>query len=330
MTRRSDRIWTASLFATALGGLMALAEPAAGQAAPRLAARHAGAGTYEIRGGGGTWELSDARILLDADGRATIEVSGRQIQLAMRGRVTKYNGREHVSIALDTFDGKPTSASGWIEIDRRGGFSRIEFDGQTPMRLGVSFRSKGPNVEPAAPEPPTPAPTPSGLTEEYGVNRRGADYRNFSAEGLRTCQNACMGDTRCRAYAYDLNRRICYLKSQVPRTSEDREVTSGVKQGWEGEAGGGQSGSGDPGGPGSPGSPGGYQPELTEERGLDRRGGDYTDFRARDLRDCQDSCLRDNRCRAYSFDTVDRSCFLKDRVNSQERNREMVTGYKEE
>ncbi|MEO7794852.1 MAG: PAN domain-containing protein [Thermoanaerobaculia bacterium] len=311
MTRRSDRLRTFLLLASGFAGLCAAAVPAAGQTAPTLAARYAGTGSYEIRGGGGTWELSDARVVLGDGGTVTIEVSGRKIQLAMRGKVTSYNGREHVNIALDTFDGKPTSASGWMEIDRRGGFSRLEIDGKTPVRLGISFQSKGSNLEPAP--APTPAPAPSGLTEEYGLNRRGADYRNFEADGLRTCQEACKGDTRCRAYAYNLNRRICYLKSQVTEATSDREVTSGVKQGWGGGEGGG----------------GGGQANLTEERGLDRRGSDYSDFRARDLFDCQDSCRRDDRCRAYSFDTRDRSCWLKERVNSQQHNRDMVTGYKE-
>mgnify|MGYP002382467333 CR=1 FL=1 len=69
--------------------------------------------------------------------------------------------------------------------------------------------------------------------------------------------------------------------------------------------------------------------KLFVERGFDRRGSDYVDFRARDLFDCKDSCRRDERCRAYTFDTVERTCWLKSRVNSQQRDRDMVTGYKQ-
>lgn len=297
-----------------LAGLCAVLLAAAAAVAadyPRLTARHAGSGTYEIRGGGGTWELSDARVLLGDQGRAAITVSGRKIQLEMSGRIVGWNGREHVDIVLDTFDGKATTAKGWIALDRRGGFERIEFDGQTPVRLGVSFRAKGANLEPP---PPPPAPVPQGMTEEPNVNRRGADYRQFTADGLRLCQESCKGDTRCRAYSYNLNSRTCYLKAQVPGPSSDREVISGVKEGW----------SGGPGGDGS-----GGQARLTEERGLDRRGNDYTDFRVRDLLECQQSCRRDDRCRAYTYDTIERVCWLKDRINSQQRNRDMVTGYKE-
>lgn len=318
MTRRAFHLCRIAVASAAICSFFAGAAPAAAQAPaaareyPRLAARHAGSGTYEIRGGGGTWELTQARVVLDAQARAAIEVTGRKLQLSMTGRIVGWNGREHVTIELDTFDGKATTAKGWIALDRQGGFEKIELDGQTPMRLGVSFQSKGANLEPS---PPPPAPAPSGLTEEYGVDRRGADYRNFVAGDVRDCQAACKGDTRCRAYAYNLNSRVCFLKSQVPEATGDREVTSGVKQGWTGGDGGA--------------SGGGSRAVLTEERGLDRRGNDYSDFRARDLLDCQETCLREERCRAYSYDTVDSVCFLKDRVNAQERNRDRVTGYKE-
>lgn len=320
MNRNFRRLRTLALAAAGLAGLLTEVAPAVAQDFPRIEARHRGSGTYENRGSQEKWDLTEARVVLGQGGTAAVELWGRNVQIAMRGRITKFNGREHVDIVLDTFDGVPTTAKGWVALDRRGGVERIEFDGQSPVRLGVSFRSQGPNIEPPPPPPPTPAPTPPGLTEEYGVNRRGADYRNFAADDLRTCQNACKGDTRCRAYAYNLNHRVCYLKSQVPEASGDREVTSGIKQGW----GGGEGGSG-----GTSGG-GGGQGQLTEERGLDRRGNDYSDFRARNLLDCQDSCRRDNRCRAYSFDTIERVCWLKDRVNSQQRNRDIVTGYKQE
>jgi len=322
MNRRSARIRTSLFAAAALGGLLTMAVPAAAQDFPRLQARHRGTGTYENRGTKETWQLSEARVVLGEQSSATIEVWGRNLQVAMRGRITAFNGRKHVSFALETFDGVPTTASGWLDIDGRGGVERIEIDGQSPLRLGISFRSQGPNIEPPPPPPPAPEPAPAGLTEEYGVNRRGADYRNFATDELRVCQNACKGDTRCRAYAYNLNRRVCYLKSQVPAASEDRQVTSGVKQGWGGSGGGSAGGDYDGGG-------GGNYGQLTEERGLDRRGNDYTDFRARDLYDCQESCRRDDRCRAYTFDTIDRTCWLKDRVNTQQRNRDTVTGFKQ-
>lgn len=318
MNRKLRRLSTLALVAAGVAGLLAAAAPAAAQDYPRIAARHRGSGTYENRGSKETWELTEARVVLGQGGSASIELWGRKTQLTLRGKITSFNGRKHVGFGLETFDGVPTTAAGWLDLDQRGGFERIEIDGQSPVRLGISFRSQGPNIEPPPPQPPVTLPGTAGLTEEYGVNRRGSDYRNFGADGLRDCQEACKRDSRCRAYAYNLNRRVCYLKEQVPEASPDREVTSGVKQGW----GGGNDG-------GNNGGSGGAQGQLTEERGFDRRGSDYVDFRARDLFDCKDSCRRDERCRAYTFDTVERTCWLKSRVNSQQRDRDMVTGYKQ-
>lgn len=326
MHRNFRRLRSLALVAAGLAGLLSVAAPAAAQDYPRLSARHRGSGTYENRGSKETFELTEARIVLGQGGSATIEVWGRKLQISMRGKITSFNGRKHVGFDLDTFDGVPTTAAGWLDLDTRGGFERLEIDGQSPVRLGVSFRSQGANIEPPPPPPPTPEPAPAGLSEEYGVNRRGADYRNFAADDLRTCQASCKGDNRCRAYAYNLNRRVCYLKSQVPEASSDREVTSGVKQGWGGGNGGEGGGNG---GNNGGGNNGGGSGMLTTERGFDRRGSDFVDFRARDLFDCQDSCRRDNRCRAYTFDTLERTCWLKDRVNSQQRNRDMVTGFKQ-
>lgn len=323
MIRRCARVHLA-LATLALGLSVVAAAPAAAADAPRLAAKHRGSGTFENRGTKEVQSLSEARVILGERGAATIEVAGKNVRIAMRGRVTEFNGRKHVNFRLETFDGVPTDAAGWLELDQRGGFGRLEIDGQSPQRLGISFTSQGANLEPAPPPPPAPDPAPAGFSEESGIDRRGADYRSFPVDDLRSCQNACKGDTRCRAYAYHHERRVCSLKSQVPEASRDRNVTSGVRQGWGGSGGSGGSGGGSGGSGGGSG-----RVDVTEERGFDRRGNDYADFRARDLFDCQESCRRDERCQAYSYDVPERICWLKDRVPSQQRNRDRVTGYKQ-
>jgi len=104
---------------------------------------------------------------------------------------------------------------------------------------------------------------------------------------------------------------ICYLKDEVTKTSRDSRTVSGVKQGDD-----------------LPGSGGGGR-FLSEERGSDYRGGDYTNFRSRGLGNCQDACRRDRRCQAYTFNGRSGVCYLKDRVGDRERNGETVTGRKE-
>ena len=148
-----------------------------------------------------------------------------------------------------------------------------------------------------------------GLTEERGYDRRGSDYTSFRAGSLSDCKGACHRDRRCRAYSYDTQESGCYLKEQVNSAQRKDAMVTGYKLDDDDE----DDDSG-----------------LTEERGYDRRGNDYTSFRARGLSDCMGACRKDHRCRAYTFDTRNDSCYLKDRVNSSQRNEAMVTGYKRE
>lgn len=151
------------------------------------------------------------------------------------------------------------------------------------------------------------------LTRQWGTDLRGADYTRFPARGAEECQSACAGDGRCAAYTYRLDDRTCYLKGAVPAPSQDRNAVSGFKtgsEGWQGGEGRGWGG------------------RLSEQWGLDRRGGDYTSFVARDLRECQSQCLEQRQCRAYTFRRDTRECFLKDVVNPTRRDDGVVTGAK--
>lgn len=147
-----------------------------------------------------------------------------------------------------------------------------------------------------------------GLTEEQGYDRRGNDYTSFRARRLADCTGACRKDRRCRAYTYDTRNDVCYLKDRVNSPQRNDAMITGYKRD--------HSDSSDYG--------------LTEERGYDRRGSDYTSFRVRDLSDCMDACRKDGRCRAYTYDTRNDVCYLKGRVNSPQRDEAMVTGYKRE
>lgn len=151
------------------------------------------------------------------------------------------------------------------------------------------------------------------LSEEPQFDRPGGDFTSFRTTDLRDCKRACATERRCAAYSFNSVNSICYLKDQVTKTSRDSRTVSGVKDGY---------------GPGpGPGPGGGGDRFLSEERGSDYRGGDYTNFRSR-LGDCQDACRRDRRCQAYTFNGRNGICYLKDRIGDRERNGETVTGRK--
>jgi len=158
------------------------------------------------------------------------------------------------------------------------------------------------------------APPPGGgdgydLGEERGVDYPGGDYTSTRVHGLQECQNQCRYDRRCAAYSFDVRAVVCYLKDRVNSPRRDDSKVGGVK------------------GSGRPPYPGGR--DLTELRGSDYYGGDYTSVRVRELRQCQEQCRRERRCIAYSYGIRDSICYLKDRVGPLRRDNDKVTGLKQ-
>ncbi len=164
------------------------------------------------------------------------------------------------------------------------------------------------------------------LTEEWGYDRKGDDYDSFRADNLAECKKSCERDRRCQAYTLT-RERVCYLKSRINSKKQAIGAVTGYRP-QPGDDGYGDEdhhdgGHGHDGGYGRPG-------ELTEERGFDRKGDDYNSFRSRGLSDCKRACAREDRCRAYTFDTRAEICYLKSRINSKKYDSRMVTGYKED
>jgi hypothetical protein len=152
------------------------------------------------------------------------------------------------------------------------------------------------------------------LSVEPQIDRPGGDYTTFRTEDLDVCKRACARDGRCRAYTFNSVDSICYLKDRVPGRHNDSRKVSGVKGGYD--DGDSRPGSGGNGGGGG----------LSEERGVDYRGGDYTDFRARGVDECKAECRQDRRCAAYTFNLNSRTCYLKNRVGDRQRDNDKVSG----
>lgn len=72
-----------------------------------------------------------------------------------------------------------------------------------------------------------------------------------------------------------------------------------------------------------------FSQRMSEERGYDHKGGDYDSFRSPSVRDCRESCERDRRCQAYTYNLNTGMCYVKDEVRRIERARDMVTGSRE-
>jgi hypothetical protein len=69
---------------------------------------------------------------------------------------------------------------------------------------------------------------------------------------------------------------------------------------------------------------------LTARAGFDMRGGDYSKIYLGSLGECQQTCADERQCRAYTYNTRDRMCYLKDRPTSYTPRSDTVSGEKSE
>jgi len=144
-----------------------------------------------------------------------------------------------------------------------------------------------------------------GISEEQGYDRRGGDYNSIQLGSVEACQDTCQHEERCMAYTYNTSEGRCYLKSSASEPQVAPGRISGAK--YSGAFAG---------------------DNLTVERGADHRGGDYNSFRTSGLEICMDACRHEDRCRAYTFDTTNGTCYLKDRVYPAQPNGITITGFK--
>ena len=68
------------------------------------------------------------------------------------------------------------------------------------------------------------------LTEEWGYDRRGNDYRSFGVPSMGVCKRACAGDRRCQAYTFLTRSTTCYLKDRAGHPERQNGAVTGYKQ----------------------------------------------------------------------------------------------------
>jgi hypothetical protein len=217
----------------------------------------------------------------------------------------------------------------WRAADGSYGYCRIDNRGMVYEVRVESWARGGSGGYPGGGYPGGGTPGYPGssnrdFTEEFGYDRRGSDYRTADVRSLAACQAECRADNRCVAYTFSASQGRCWLKSSIQQAQISRDMVTGYRRqgtgGWDDDDDDDWDDNDD------------WDDEdgrLSEEWDLDRRGNDYDNFTVRNLGECQEECRDDSRCRAYTFDTRTRTCYVKDRVNTAQRNQGMVTGYKQ-
>lgn len=221
------------------------------------------------------------------------------------------DSREHGGLRLD-------NVLRWRAADGARGYCRLDDRG---MVYEVRVESWGRGYPGSGGHPGSGNPgSLRDFTEEFGYDRRGSDYRTANLRSLAACQAECRADARCVAYTFSSSLGRCWLKSSVQRAQVAPDMVTGYRRGdWDDDHRDDDWSDDD----------GDWGGRLSEEWDFDRRGSDYDRFGTKSLEECQAECRDDDRCRAYTFDTTTRTCYLKDRVNTAQRNQGMVTGYKQ-
>jgi hypothetical protein len=166
-------------------------------------------------------------------------------------------------------------------------------------------------------------PASAGLNDlEWDTERPGRDYDDFHARNVNICKKACRHDNQCKAFSYDQDERHCWLKDGRPRKRKANGMVSAVRNRNQGDGNGNGGGMSDQ----------SHLPRqvagVSIERNSVRQGGDYRNMKARNPQDCARRCSNNSRCRAFSYDTRNKRCFLKDRVTKRTNYTWTVSGVK--
>lgn len=140
------------------------------------------------------------------------------------------------------------------------------------------------------------------------------DYRSIKKTSLSACQAQCAGEGQCQAFTYNSRARVCFLKSSVEGRATFSGAISGTRTGVIQV--------------GAPEAPTGF--ELLQD--TDLPGYDYTSSISSEWLDgssvetCQAACARDRMCKAFTYNSKAKVCFLKELAGTAERFRGAISG----
>jgi hypothetical protein len=332
------RVTLLALFATA---------SLAAQNGPLTVARR---GTGELLAGPHRAQLTEAAVDLAPDGGAEIELRARNGEtFRLVGSWSAARGEQRMLKITDVAGDANADGTGWV-MSERGRLRRIEIGGRAygGRKLDVSFEATGADAE--IPERWRDYRGAGAGWGElvHGARRAGVERVAVELHGRGEARITLDGrrpvvvDGRWQsrevgvvAVAIDaLDGRPATGTARIERRGDavERLVLEGSSIGARFEldfrAGARSPQWSRPQPPVDPAGPG--RAAFTEEFGFDQPGDDLRRVRAEDLGACQQLCAEEWRCRAYTFNTRDRLCYLKGSERPLERRSDCITGVKRE
>jgi hypothetical protein len=139
----------------------------------------------------------------------------------------------------------------------------------------------------------------------FGHDLPGMPLKNVSAG---QCEEACLSDRRCRAFTYNTRHGVCFLKSDGERVFRNPNAFAGYRIYLESRL---------------------RRSTITIAERTDYPGNDYREVRDIGFGECSDRCERDDRCRAFTYLSRKKSCWLKDAVSEPVEMRITISGRKD-
>ena len=113
----------------------------------------------------------------------------------------------------------------------------------------------------------------------------GFDYHQVDPPSLSDCQSRCAEDVKCRAFTYNTAKKVCFLKHKASaRLKFNTRAVTGKKSGAK---------------------------NFTIRKRRDAPGNDYERLDPPTLTSCQSLCSAAPECRAFTYNTAKKVCFLK-------------------
>lgn len=147
----------------------------------------------------------------------------------------------------------------------------------------------------------------AGMVIQNDHDAIGFDYKTLKEKSFNECSQACQGESRCQAFTYNKRFRVCLLKDDVVALIINQDADCGYHTDRKNEV---------------------RMTNFTAFSDMDLAGGDYKHIDDTSYFSCFMGCIGDKRCKAFSFITKKKQCWLKNNIGEPHGKKGVELGMK--
>ncbi len=125
------------------------------------------------------------------------------------------------------FAASPIDGEYFFVTDGKGSTGPASGQGES----SVAAISPGKSGDAVPPDLSSPSTTYAMGPIERNIDRFGGDYDDFSFQSVEACRERCRTEPRCRAFAFAIDIKHCWLKDVVNAPRPSKTIYSGLKSG---------------------------------------------------------------------------------------------------